>query len=193
LGSANIARRSARRRTDRRLVAPTCTGLQPVRTAHRNPWFSVRNRGGYYTVEYHLRQVAVLALVGRKAVALVRVKRPVVNDVTLELPAGAVEKGETSVQAAARELHEETGILVPGRRFVPLPPIAISSTRMPMLSHVYRVDLAMSEFRARGPHDDEIEGVVLVPLARLPGMMSSGGIYVSLTLAVLGILLCTTK
>ena len=32
-----------------------CTGLQPVETLHENEWFSTRNRGGYYTVEYHRR------------------------------------------------------------------------------------------------------------------------------------------
>ena len=73
---------------DPRLVKAQCSTLVPVETLHENPWFSVRNRKGYFTVEYNMPQVLILPIVDNKAVVMVRVDRPVVADVTLELPAG---------------------------------------------------------------------------------------------------------
>lgn len=173
---------------DPRLSEIVCPGLSPVEIVHENPWFSVWNRGGYFTVEYHQRQVTVLPVVNGDAIAMVRVRRPVINDMTLELPAGGVEKGEDPVHAASRELEEEAGIVIADLgRFVPMPPIAISSTRMPRLSYVFRIDVSEHEFAERRPHDDEIHDVERIPIGDLAEMMASGAIYVSLTLAILGI------
>ena len=175
---------------DPRLEDIACPALLPVEKLHENPWFSVNNRGGYYTIEYHRSQVAVLPVVAGTSVVLVRVKRPVINDFTLELPAGAVEVGEEPAYAASRELREEAGIAVPQLgRYVPLPPVAISSSRMPRLSYIFRIDITEEEFMARGPHDDEIHSIERVPVDQLARLMSSGRIYVSLSLAVLGVFL----
>lgn len=171
---------------DPRQRAPQCPGLKPVRTVHRNPWFAVRNRGGYYTVEYSARQVAVLPVVERLAVVLVRVKRPILNDVTLELPAGGSNANETAIQTAVREMREETGITVKAaQRYRPLPPLVISSARYPVMPTVFRVDLSAREYAARGRHDDEIAGVECLPFAEVKRLIASGTIYVSLVVAVL--------
>ena len=179
---------------DPRLSEIACPGLSPVETVHENPWFSVWNRGGYFTVEYHQRHVAVLPVVNGNAIAMVRVRRPVIDDMTLELPAGGVEKGEDPVHAASRELAEETGIVVSDLgRYVPMPPIAVSSTRMPKLSYVFRVDVSEQEFAERRAHDDEIHSVERVAISDLSGMMAGGQIYVSVPLAILGIFLASRQ
>lgn len=179
---------------DQRLSQIACPGLLPVETLHENPWFSVRNRGGYFTLEYHLNQAAVLPVINNDSIAMVRAKRPVIGDITLELPAGGIEKGEDAAFAASRELGEETGIVIPELgRYLPMAPIAISSARMPGLSYVFRVDVSEHEFARRRPHDDEIHCVERVPIRNLAKMMMSGEIYVSLTLAVLGVFLCSRQ
>ncbi len=179
---------------DIRLSSIGCRELSPVETLHENPWFSLRSRGGYFTTEYHLPQVAILPVINGDSVLMVRVKRPVINDMTLELPAGGVEKDEDPVRAASRELGEEAGIVISDiSRFVPMPPIAISSTRVPNLSYVFKIDVSEHEFADRRPHDDEIHSVERLPMGDLAGMMSSGQIYVSLSLAVLGIFLVSDK
>ena len=179
---------------DRRLSEIACPGLSPVETVHENPWFSVRNRGGYFTVEYHQHHVAVLPVVNGDSIAMVRVKRPVINDMTLELPAGGVEKGEDPVQAASRELAEEAGIVISDlSRYIPMPPIAVSSTRMPGLSYVFSVDVSETEFAKRRPHDDEIHSVERIAISDIGNMMMRGQIYVSVPLAVLGIFLTSRQ
>jgi ADP-ribose pyrophosphatase len=53
--------------------------------------------------------VAVLALTEDGKVVLVREFRPGPEDVILELPGGLVDEGQTPIEAARRELVEETG------------------------------------------------------------------------------------
>jgi 8-oxo-dGTP pyrophosphatase MutT (NUDIX family) len=172
---------------DERLAAAQCTELQPVQTLHENDWFAIRNRGGYYTVEYHLRHVLVLPVVDQQSIVLVRVKRPVVNDSPLELPAGCAESGEAPEKAAGRELSEETGIVVRDLdRFVPMPPLCISPNRFPTLAYIFRIDLTQTEYDERLPHDDEVIDVTRVSLTEAAKMITSGAIYISAPVAVIG-------
>ncbi len=172
---------------DARLKGAACTQLTPIETVHQNDWFAVQNRGGYFTVEYHDSHVAVLPIVEGQGIVMIRAKRPVMNDCTLELPAGAIEPGELPSVGAIRELREETGILLDqSDRLNPMPPLCISSTRFPKLNYVFQVELSQSEYDNRLPHDDEVTEVLCVPFAKIPEMMASGAIYVTLPLAVIG-------
>ena len=60
-----------------------------------------------WEVVRHADAVAVLAVDGAGRVLGVRQRRPAVDDVTWELPAGLIDPGETPLQAAERELAEE--------------------------------------------------------------------------------------
>lgn len=170
---------------DERLTSIACPGLTPVATLHENEWFTVRNRGGFYTTEYHLAQVIVLPVVEDAGIVMIRVKRPVIGDTTLELPAGAIEKGELPVAGAAREFAEETGIVIPEARFQAMAPMSTSPNRMPKLVYVFRVDLSLQEFERRKPHDSEVESVHYVPLGQVVEFITTGGIYVALPVAVI--------
>ena len=63
--------------------------------------------------EYHLLEYAdetiVFALTKTREVVLIRQYRYGVQDVILEMPGGSVDKGESPLEAAKRELMEETG------------------------------------------------------------------------------------
>ncbi|MCX8031121.1 MAG: NUDIX hydrolase [Thermodesulfovibrionales bacterium] len=53
--------------------------------------------------------VAIIPVTKEKELLFVRQFRPVVNNFVIEFPAGLNDKGESSVDAAKRELIEETG------------------------------------------------------------------------------------
>lgn len=174
-------------RSRRQAGAAAGTGRAPAGDLlHENPWFAVRNRDGYFTIEHHLTQVVILPLVENRAVVMVRVKRPVIRDVTLELPAGSAEQRETPAQGAARELAEETGIRVGAKRLVQIARLAVMPNRTPDFVHVFRADLRDAEFIARRPHDAEVCGVELVQLEDVGRLVRSGAIYLALPVAVLG-------
>jgi len=62
-----------------------------------------------YHFRPHGRVVHVVALTGRGEVVLERQYRHPVRKWLLEIPAGSVDRGETVLEAARRELMEETG------------------------------------------------------------------------------------
>lgn len=164
--------------------------LRPVQTVHENEWFSVLNRGGYYTVEYHLRHVVVLPIVNHDSIILIRVKRPVIGDDPLEIPAGSIEDGETAEEGAARELSEETGVLVRDlTRFIRMPSLCVSPNRSPGLMNVFRINLSGEEYEARKLHDDEVTDVNCVSIEAARGMLSTGALYACLPVAVIGMYL----
>jgi ADP-ribose pyrophosphatase len=171
---------------DSRLLKARCTGLLPVETIHHNSWFDVRNRGGYFTTEYHQPQVVILPVVDEQAVVMVRVKRPVLDDATLELPAGGISRDETPREGAARELCEETGIEIDAQRLVPLRPLSNSPNRNPNLIHIFQVGLTKDEYDRRVGYDHEIDDVALYLLDEIRKMILDGQIFVGVPLAVLG-------
>jgi 8-oxo-dGTP pyrophosphatase MutT (NUDIX family) len=171
---------------DPRLLAPQCPSLTPVEIVHENKWFSLYNRGGYYTLEYKNPQVVVLPIVEGNAIVMVRVKRPVIADFTLELPAGDAIDGELPLQAAERELKEEAGIGIDDlKRFTLLPSVVISPNRYPILPHIYEVKISQQEFDVRAPHDDEVTQVECLSFKEVIEMMANGMIYVGLPMAVI--------
>jgi ADP-ribose pyrophosphatase len=57
----------------------------------------------------HIGSVAVLPLLDKKTIVLLRQYRPIAEDWIYEIPAGTLEPGENSYECARRELEEETG------------------------------------------------------------------------------------
>jgi ADP-ribose pyrophosphatase len=80
------------------------------------PWFQIvaKDVDGSNGPHYSLRTkdyVSVVAVTEAGRLILVRQYRPAVDRMTLELPSGHVEPGETPEIAARKELLEETGYI----------------------------------------------------------------------------------
>lgn len=91
----------------------TITQMQET-VALSTPWFDLLARSEHDSSEpfYCLRMadyVAVVPVTEHGSILLVRQFRSAVQKMSLELPAGHVDAGETPEQAAVRELEEETG------------------------------------------------------------------------------------
>ena len=71
--------------------------------------FAVVVEGGYEIADTP-DAVAIVALDVDNRVVLVRQRRPAINGMLLELPAGLIDVGEEPLASAQRELREETGL-----------------------------------------------------------------------------------
>ena len=145
-------------------------------------------------MEYHRSQVVILPVVDNRSIVMVRVKRPVIADNPLELPAGGAKENEAPLEAAAREFQEETGIKIDRiDRFQLLPSIAISPNRYPVLPWIYQIDILKQEFDTRELHDDEVVSVECFTFEEVKEKIIQGGFYVSLPLAIVSRFLFSEK
>jgi 8-oxo-dGTP pyrophosphatase MutT (NUDIX family) len=171
---------------DSRMVIPQCHALQPVSVEYKNEWFCVKKRGSYYTIETEYPQVCILPIVDNHSIVLVCVKRPVIIDNPLEIPGGSMKRSETPVDAAARELREETGIDIQNLlRFQMIFPLSHSSTRKPTFEYIYQLHVSQEEFNDREPFDEEIVSVECIPFDIVKDKIIGGEIYVGLSVAIL--------
>lgn len=78
--------------------------------------------------------VSVIAINERNEVAFVRQFRPTLNIETLELPGGIIEHGQSTLEAAHKELLEETGL--GSIEFITeFKPLYIDSVRLSLRNH----------------------------------------------------------
>ncbi|MFH1136173.1 MAG: NUDIX hydrolase [Pseudomonadota bacterium] len=125
--------------------------------------------------------VNIIPLTVENRVLLVRQYRHGTEEITLEIPGGLVEDGQTPEEAAARELLEETGFksrngLILLGRVRPNPAF--------MNNWCYSY-LARDVFRVNDGDPDEAEDLELVSveLSEIPGLIKSGAIDHSLVLS----------
>lgn len=72
--------------------------------------------------------VSVFAVTRNGTIPLVRQFRPAVEQITLELPSGHVDEGQTPEQAARNELREETGFVA--QEMIPLVRLSSDTGRL---------------------------------------------------------------
>ncbi len=98
-----------------------------------NPWVDLISRFTNESTEpyLHLRTqdyVAIIAIHENK-ITLVKQFRIALNIETIELPSGLIDRGQTPISAAWRELEEEAG-LIPTSEAISLPVQYIDSARL---------------------------------------------------------------
>ena len=124
----------------------------------------------------------ILAITKNNEVVLVRQYRHGVQEISLELPGGVVDEGESPLEGAKRELMEETGYkagqIIEVGKFYPNPAIQQNTLYCYLATDVEwagEQDLDESE---------EIE-VVLVPLGELVQMVQQGKLLHALNVAAI--------
>lgn len=117
--------------------------------------------------------VNIIPLTSDGKVVMVRQYRHGIREVTLEVPGGLVGPGDTPVEAARRELLEETGYEAGDIRL-----IGVAHPQPAVLNNQHFAFLATNVHPTTTPHLDEGEDieVVLVPLSEVQRKIAEGEI-----------------
>ncbi len=132
-------------------------------------------------VVVHPGAVVILPVLSETTILLIRNRRYTVGETLIELPAGTLEKGESPMNCAGRELQEETGYLA-GR----MKPIGSFYASPGILTEKMYLFAAydLEKTRSALQEDEEIE-VMPVEWERAMEMIQFGEIKDSKTIATL--------
>ncbi len=127
---------------------------------------------GVREVVRHPGAVCVIPITDDGEVIFVNQFRYALDRVTLEVPAGKLEKGEDPMEAALRELSEETGITA--EKIEPLDALYTSPALIDEIIYMYiATGLSQGEQHL---DDDEFVNAVKIPLDEAIDMVMSGKI-----------------
>ncbi|MDR1871126.1 MAG: NUDIX hydrolase [Deltaproteobacteria bacterium] len=127
-----------------------------------------------------------LALTPKREVILCRQFRYGSREFSLELPGGAVDKGQTPEEAAIRELTEETGFV--GQNFRHLCSLRPNPALFDNWIHTYVCDGAVKSGQTHFDENEAIEDI-LIPIADLPSFILDGKIDHALMVAAISLFL----
>ncbi len=145
--------------------------------------------GKHATREFmnHPGAAGVVPFLDRDTIVLVRQYRYPVREVTLELPAGKLDPGESPLVCLKRELKEETGFTA--AKFKPLIKYWPTPAFADEVLHLY-VATGLKKGEVNADDDEFIESVVM-PFRKALDLVKTGKIRDSKT--VVGLLACAVK
>jgi ADP-ribose pyrophosphatase len=134
---------------------------------YSGPVFSVERRDGRDVV-VHGPAVAIVPVDRDDRVTLVRQQRVPAGGSLLELPAGGIEQAESPLEAAQRELREETGLH--GGEWVEAAAVFTTPGYSDERMHLF-VATGLEQGEADPEGTEELE-LVRVPLAQIPDLLA---------------------
>ena len=161
---------------------------------HKNPYFSVNLNDDYYSLSFPTEQVVILPVVDGNNVLFIKAIRPVFTDPVIELPAGTVDKGETTEEAALRELGEETGVKINNvDRLVRMPSINNMPSRTNNLLNVFMINITINEYQDRAQHDSEVSETFLMSYDEIIISINQGRFFTAPFIAICLIFMSNSK
>lgn len=157
-------------------------------TQYSNPWFQVEKEGSqHYVVEKHAHNGAVILVETPQSYLFVQLRRAAQGTKLLvESPRGYGESGETSSEAACRELYEETGYQVNEQDLTYLGKVMPNSAILTSSVDVYLARVTSN--KKVKECDNEVEGLHVIDKSELKKKVRAGVIQDGFTLSALALL-----
>ena len=151
---------------------------------HQNPYFSVNFNDDYYSLSFSNEQVVILPVINDR-ILFMKAIRPVFEDPVIELPSGAVDKGESVEKAALRELSEETGININNiDRLIKMPSINTIPSRTNNFLNIFMINIGMNEYKNRLQHDSEVSDILLMSFKEVIDSINRGLFFTAPFIAI---------
>lgn len=161
-----------------------------TQTVYDNPWIQVRHEevtrpngteGIYGVVHFKNRAIGVVPIDGEGNTWLVKQSRYACDEFTLEIPEGGGSFDQTPLEAAQRELKEETGLLA--NKWEPLLTLRTSNSVCDEMAYLYLAqELTLGEQELEDTEDIEL---IKMPLADALELAKNAGIVDALSVAAL--------
>lgn len=151
-----------------------------------NPWLKLTeekvlddlgNEKNYGLVSM-IHGVSVLPIDQNGDVYLVKQYRYGLKDFSIEPPGGAIDPGETPLEAAKRELFEELGIT--SNKWIPLGYACGLTSAMDHKEHLFLVEIDANDTLDIGTHEENLE-LIKVPLKKAVEMVQKSEIVLALS------------
>jgi len=149
---------------------------------HKGPWATLRSDRcmmpdgrlveDYYVLEYP-NWVNAVALTEDNKIIMVYQYRHAAEIVSLEIPGGVIEAGESPTEALRRELLEETGF--EAATFEPLAMLACEPARNSARAHFFFARGGVRSAAQALDHSEELE-VLVVPVSDVLALIENGHI-----------------
>ena len=137
----------------------------------------VRLGNGHEIPEFHKvvmpSWAAVICVTAEDEVVLVRQYRHGIAEESVELPAGVIEPNESPLEAARRELLEETGYVA--ETWHPVVSVATEPSRHTVRAHFFCARAA-TQAKERAPEPSEDIELMKIPRSELVPLCERGGI-----------------
>ncbi len=129
---------------------------------YKNKYLSISKEDNYYFYDEKETQVMILPVISKKKFLFVKQYRKPLNRETYEFPAGGcLNKGEKPIDAAVRELSEETGINLSKNKLIQMDFVSTNPQRQRKLVYVYYANITNKDLKNKkkilGPEIKNIE------------------------------------
>jgi len=160
------------------------------RVVYKTPWFKVREDSvitpsgnkGTYSVIMQRQSVFIVAVTEENEVYLIDLYRYTTAMGSLEVPGGGIEPKEIPLQAAKRELQEETGLQA--KRWKEIGLIQLENGKSDAIGHVF-VAKTLRKTDSDERREEGIDNIKIVPYQNVLRMIARGKITDSISISAL--------
>tara|TARA_Y100000768_G_scaffold343307_1_gene288894 strand:- start:179 stop:694 length:516 start_codon:yes stop_codon:yes gene_type:complete len=115
---------------------------------YKNKYLNISKSKDYYFYDENETQVMILPVINKDKFIFVKQFRRPINKMTYEFPAGGcLNKKEKPINAAIRELREETGINLSKNKLIKINSISVNPQRQRKLVHIFLAKISSSDFK----------------------------------------------